>query len=147
MVTTDRVAGGALVLLALVVLVESRKLPLGSLRTPGPAYMPVALALLLLLFALLLIVLGGRASRPVAVGWTEWRHAAAILGACAFGALAFERLGYRLTVSLILGFLFGVVERKNAVLTVVLALALALGSFALFDTFLRVPLPRGPYGL
>ena len=36
MLTTDRVAGGALALIALVVFWESRKLPLGSLRNPGP---------------------------------------------------------------------------------------------------------------
>lgn len=40
MLTTDRVAGSALGLLALFVLWESRKLPRGSLRNPGPAYMP-----------------------------------------------------------------------------------------------------------
>ena len=147
MLTTDRAAGGALALLALVVLFESRTLPLGSLRNPGPAYMPVGLALLLLLLGLCLIVLGGRASTLAAVGWTEWRHAIAILGACAFGALAFERLGYRLTVAIILGFLLGVVERKGIVLTLVFALGLAVGTFLLFDTLLRVPLPRGPFGL
>jgi hypothetical protein len=35
MLTTDRVAGAALVLLSLAVLLESRRLPLGSLRNPG----------------------------------------------------------------------------------------------------------------
>ena len=62
MLTTDRVAGGALVVLALVVFWESRKLPLGSLRNPGPAYMPVLLAAVLLLFGVLLVIVGGRAS-------------------------------------------------------------------------------------
>ncbi len=84
MLTTDRVAGAVLALLALVVVWESRKLPLGSLSNPGPAYMPVVLATLLL--------------------------------AC-------------------------------GVATVLFALALALGSFLLFDTLLRVVLPRGPLGL
>ena len=46
-----------------------------------------------------------------------------------------------------LGFLLGIVERKGIVFTVVFSLALALGTFLLFDTLLRVPLPRGPFGL
>jgi len=59
--TTDRVAGAALVGLALVVFWASRGLPLGSLRNPGPAYLPVALALVLLGFGALLVALGKRA--------------------------------------------------------------------------------------
>src|SRR5216117_202590 len=37
MATIDRVAGGALILVALLTLALSRALPLGTLRTPGPA--------------------------------------------------------------------------------------------------------------
>jgi putative tricarboxylic transport membrane protein len=147
MLTTERVAGGALALLALVVLWESRRLPVGSLRNPGPAFTPILLALLLLLFGLLLAALGGRAGAFAAVGWTEWRHAVAIFAACAFAALALERLGYRATTTLCLAFLLGVVERKGWLFTATFALALALGSFYLFDTLLRVQLPRGPLGL
>ncbi|HEV8641566.1 MAG TPA: tripartite tricarboxylate transporter TctB family protein, partial [Methylomirabilota bacterium] len=147
MLTTDRVAGSALVLFALAVLVESRKLPLGTLRNPGPAYMPVLLALILVSSGICLCVGGGGAARLGAVGWSEWRHAVAILGVCAFAALALERLGYRPTVAVTLAFLVGVVERKGLLLTVVFSLALAAGTFFLFDTLLRVQLPRGPFGL
>lgn len=147
MLTTDRVAGGALILLALFTLWESRRLPLGSLRHPGPAYMPVALAVLLLVLGILVVLADRHAAAVAAVGWTEWRHAVAIFAVCAFAAWALERLGYRLTVAAALAFLVGVVERKGVVFTVVFSLALALGTFLLFDTLLRVPLPRGPFGL
>ena len=147
MLTTDRVAGGALVLLAVFTLWESRLLPLGSLRNPGPAYMPVALAALLLVFGVLLVIVGGKAGKIATVGWSEWRHAVAIFAVCAFAAWALERLGYRATIAVSLGFLLGIVERKGIVFTVVFSLALALGTFLLFDTLLRVPLPRGPFGL
>ena len=147
MLTTDRVAGGPLVLLAVFTLWESRLLPLGSLRNPGPAYMPVALAALLLVFGVLLVIVGGKAGNIATVGWSEWRHAVAIFAVCAFAAWALERLGYRATIAVSLGFLIGIVERKGIVFTVVFSLALALGTFLLFDTLLRVPLPRGPFGL
>lgn len=147
MLTTDRVAGSGLALLALFVLWESRRLPLGTWRTPGPAYMPVLLALLLLVAGCLIAVMGVRAARLAAVGWEEGRHAVVILGAGAFAALALERLGYRATVLIVVGFLVTVVERKGLVLATALALGLAFGSFYLFSTVLRVPLPRGPFGL
>lgn len=146
MFTGDRVAGGILVALALGVLIESRVLPIGSLRNPGPAYMPVVLALLLLGFGILLIARRGSAARAASAGWSDWRHAVAILAACSFAALALERLGYRLTILIVMVFLLAVVERRGVLATSLFAVALAFGSYFLFGTVLRVPLPRGPLG-
>jgi putative tricarboxylic transport membrane protein len=148
MLSVDRVAGAALSLFALVVLWESRRLPLGSLSNPGPAYMPVGLAILLLVGGIAIAALG-RDSAPVAsLGFrAEWRHTVAIFAACAFCALGLERLGYRLTIFIALLFLLFVVERKRLVASVVFAAAFAAGTFLLFDTLLRVPLPHGPLGL
>jgi putative tricarboxylic transport membrane protein len=147
MLTVDRVAGAALAVLGAIVLWQSRALPLGSLATPGPAYMPVALASLLVLGGLAIAVLGGAAPPLSGVEHGEWRHALAILVACAFAALALERLGYRLTIGAVLLFLLAVVERKRAAGALLFAAAFAAGTFILFDTLLRVPLPRGPWGL
>ena len=147
MLSVDRVSGAALALVALFVLWESRTLPLGSLANPGPAYMPVVLALLLLVGGIAIAALGGPTPRFRSLAFPEWRHALAIFLACAFAALALERLGYRLTVLLVLLFLLGVVERKRPVAAIVFAVAFATGTYFLFDTLLRVPLPRGPFGL
>ncbi len=147
MLTTDRVGGSALVLFALGVLWESRKLPLGSLHNPGPAYMPVVLAVALVVFGATLVLRGGDSEPVGTVGWAEWRHAVAILAVCAFAALALDRLGYRITVAVVLAFLLGVVERRRLLFTTVFALGMAFGTFYLFDTLLRTPLPRGPFGL
>ena len=147
MLTTDRVAGGALVLIGLIAVWESRRFPLGSLHRPGPAYMPTLLALLLIVFGIAVALMGARSQRLDAVGWHEWRHAIGIFAACAFAAWGLDRLGYRLTMVAVLAFLMLVLERKGVILTAVLAVAIAGGSFYLFDTLLRVPLPRGPFGL
>jgi hypothetical protein len=147
MLTTDRVAGVALVVVGLYVLWESRVLPLGTLWNPGPAYVPVVLALLVMLLGLLTAGGGAAAPHVARVGWPEWRRAAVIVGVCVFAALALERLGWRVTIALALAFLVGVVERKGVVAALVFALGLALGTHYLFDTVLRVPLPRGFLGL
>jgi hypothetical protein len=47
---------------------------------------------------------------------------------------------------LILGFLFGVVERLKLWQVFVLTIGLSLGSFWVFDSLLRVILPRGGFG-
>jgi hypothetical protein len=146
MLTTDRVSGIALVLFSLLVIWQSRLLPLGTLHQPGPAYIPIFLALLLLIFGVCLAVTARRAPLLSSLSWTEWRHALAILAVCVFAVLGMERLGYRVTILLVLGFLLRIMEKCGWVLTVSFALTLAFGSFFLFHTILRVPLPQGPLG-
>ncbi len=107
---------------------------------------PILLALLLLTFGIFVVITGGRAPLFSSVPWTEWRHAVAILTASVFSVFAIERLGYRLTVLIVLGFLVKVVEKQGWVLSLAFALSLSLGSFFLFYTILRVPLPEGPLG-
>jgi putative tricarboxylic transport membrane protein len=145
--TVDRVAGMALVLIGLVAIWESRAFPLGTLHRPGPAYMPVLLAALLIVFGIAVFAMGRGARSLAAVGWPEWRHAAAIFGTCAFAAWGLERLGYRLTMAVVVGLLLLGLERRSWALGLGLTVAMAWGSFYLFDTLLRVPLPRGPFGL
>jgi hypothetical protein len=101
---------------------------------------------------LLLLILGfslAATSRGTAkwssIEWTEWRHAAAILIGCLVAVVGIERFGYRLTVFLILMFLLKAIEARGWLLSVILSCALAFGSFLLFHTLLRVPLPRGPF--
>lgn len=142
----DRMAGLGLLILAAWVAWETRGLPLGAAHRPGPGYVPLLLAAALAALALALIVRGnGPPLRQVA--WEEAGHAAAILGACLFAAAALERLGYRITMALFLLFLLGAVQRRRILVAAALALGFALASYWLFDSLLRVQLPRGPFGL
>jgi hypothetical protein len=144
--TLDRISGIALLLLAVYVAVETRVLPLGSHSNPGPGYLPLFLASLLAVLAAILIVRGILSPLWKSVKWPEKFHALAIIGCCFFAAFAVEPLGYRLTIILILGFLFGVLERMKVWWALTLAFALSWGSFWVFDHFLKVPLPRGGLG-
>src|SRR5687767_4689685 len=144
--TTDRASAIALIIFALLVIWESRQLPLGTFRQPGPAYIPVLLALLLLICAVFLVLTSSRAPSLSSISWTEWRHALAILAASLFSVFAIERLGYRLTVLLVLGFLVKLLEQRSWIVSLSFAFSLSFGSFFLFYTLLRVPLPQGPFG-
>lgn len=144
--TIDRISGGALVILSLLVIWQSTALPLGTFRQPGPAYIPMLLAFVLFLLGAFVAVTGSRSPSFLSRQWTEWRHAVAILAAGAFAVFAIERLGYRLTLILILLFLLKAIERCGWFLSVTLSLVLASGSFFLFNTLLRVPLPYGLFG-
>jgi putative tricarboxylic transport membrane protein len=143
----DQAAGGAFIVLAGFVIFESRKLPFGSMSDPGPGYWPVVLAVALAAFGLAVILLGTASPRLAASEWSGSRKAIAILGACAFVALALDRLGYRLTMVAVVVFLLGVVERKHPLLVATAAVALSFGTHYLIDHLLNVPLPRGPWEL
>ena len=144
--TINRVSGAFLILLGLLVVWERRVLPLGTAQHPGPGYFPLLLAILLIVFGVVLVIQGkgGLAFRSII--WTEAPHAAAILGCCIFIWIFLERIGYRLTLLAAMGFLFGIMERINLWLALVLTIGCSLGTFWLFDTMLRVPLPRGGWG-
>ncbi|MHB9096517.1 MAG: tripartite tricarboxylate transporter TctB family protein [Syntrophales bacterium] len=144
--TTDRLSGACLVLVGLFVVWERRVLPLGTAHHPGPGYVPLLIALLLILFGTILIFSGKRAPSIRSVSWPEAPHAIAILACCVFTTAMMERIGYRVTMLIALGFLFGVMERIKPWLAATLTAGLALGSFWLFDSLLRVPLPRGVWG-
>ena len=143
--SVDRGAGAVFAAFSLLVLWESRKIPFGTMAEPGPGALPVLLAVTLL--ACSIAVFFGRAGERFAdIRWTEWRHAVAILGTCAFMALALERLGYRLALFVALLALVSVVERKGLIAGSIFAGSFSLGTYFLFNTLLRVPLPKGPFG-
>ena len=145
--TIDQVAGAVFAAFSLLVLWESRKIPFGFLAEPGPGVVQTLLGFILLVCSITVII-GGRSSERVAsVRWTEWRHAVAILGTCAFMALALERLGYRITILIALLVLVSIVERKGWIAGIVFATSFSLGTHYLFNTLLRVTLPQGPFGL
>ena len=144
--TTDRVSGSALVLFAFLIVRESLHLPLGTIRQPGPAFIPILLALLLVLFGIGIVFMGSRAPLLSSLRWEGWRHALAILAASIFAVFALERLGYRLTMLVVLIMLLKLVEQRGWTMSLALAFGLSFGSFFLFYTILRVPLPQGPFG-
>ena len=144
--TTDRISGASLFVLGLFVAWQDRVLPLGSHGRPGPGYFPLLLSVILGILGLLLLLRGSSAPCLRSIRWEESRHAGAILACCLLATFGIERLGYRMTMILVLGFLFGVVERLKLWQVFGLTMGLSLGSFWIFDSFLRVILPRGGFG-
>jgi hypothetical protein len=144
--TIDRISGAFLFFLGLFVAWEDRVLPLGTHGHPGPGYFPLLLSAILGMLGLLLFLRGRSSPSIRSIRWEEAKHALAIL-ACGFLAtFGIERLGYRITMILILGFLFGVMERLKLWQAFALTIGLSFGSFWVFDSLLRVILPRGGFG-
>jgi hypothetical protein len=125
---------------------ESRVYPLGTLDDPGPAFMPILLAVFVGAAGLVIAIAGGKSVPFARIPWPEARRAALILVTCAFATFVLERIGYRLTMIAMLVFFLGVIERKNPVATALVALGFSFASYYLFATLLQVQLPSSPWG-
>jgi hypothetical protein len=145
-IKNDQFSGLMLLALALYVGWENRAYPIGTLQEPGPGYLPLLLVIFLGATGLLVALWGSRSAPLASMKWTEATRAVLILAACAAGAFALERIGYRLTVIALLVFFLGVVERKRPVPVALVALGFSFASFYIVGDLLHVPLPRSPWG-
>lgn len=143
----DQLAGAVLLAIAVLTAWENRIYPLGSLAAPGPGSVPLMLSLLLGAFGLLIALRGGASPLLNSIDWSGSRRGIVLLIVCGAATLALERIGYRLTMIAMLVFILGVIERKRALPTALVALGFAFGSYFLFATLLKVQLPRGPWGI
>jgi len=142
----DQVAGIVLAAAGLATAWESRQYPLGSLAEPGPGYLPFVLALALAAFGALVAFTGRRGRAFALAQFGDAGKTFAILAGLGFAAFALERLGYPLTIIILLVYYLGVVERRHWLPTTVLAVGMAYGSYGLFAKLLKVQLPRGLLG-
>jgi len=150
---------GALALVAVGLLFIWRSLadlPFGTIDNPGPGIAPLALAILLVVFALWSMA-GTSADRAESGDNTDVEedtaeagatsHAVFIILGVLVSAVAFGVIGYRLTVLGLLLFYLAAVERKPIIPTLLVSFGIAFGSHALFVHVLKVSLPSGPGGL
>ena len=143
----------AAVLLALAgyIFVTASTLPFGTIRVPQTAFFPKTLAVLLAIFAVILLaraLAGSEAlSRAERIETEGWIRIGITLAALAGFAFALERLGFLLTTFLLMIILLRAIEAQKWRKVVVVALATALISYAIFYLLLAVPLPAGLLGI
>jgi len=146
----ERAAGLIFFLTGIYGLIFSLKLPLGNWREPGPAMFPLGLSILLCLSGVLWFICGKRKGEAT----IDWGRSVRklvtplkIVGLTVVFILTLDRLGYLVTASLYMFFLFLWVSRYKFMVTVGLALALGVGSWFFFEKVLAVQLPKGLFPL
>ena len=127
---------------------SSTRYSLGSFSDPGPGALPFILGLLFILLALIYagVSLLARAPRDptsfFALG-TGWRKTVWVIVALVVSAMVFESLGFLVTVFLLITISMLLMEPQRWMLAVFMGLAASLGSYVVFDIWLKVQLPRG----
>jgi hypothetical protein len=146
----ERAAGLIFFFTGIYGLIFSLKLPLGYWREPGPAMFPLGLSILLCLSGVLWFIYGKRKGEE-RIDWgglvRKLVTPLKIVGLTAVFILTLDRLGYLITASLYMFFIFLWVSRYKFMITVGLAIALGVGSWFFFEKFLAVQLPKGLFPL
>jgi hypothetical protein len=140
---SDHMAGAALAVFGILVLAVSGDLPVGTLAFPGAGMMPKLCAALLIVFGLIVVV-RGRDSAPLAtLSWQDLPHALRIVAIAAAAILLYERLGFLITMTLLLFALVFGVERRPILRAASFSIGVVALTYALFTMALKTPLEPG----
>jgi len=124
------------------------RLGVGSVTEPGAGFIFFWSGLILVILSLIVLADAIRSSADAVreVGELNWAKIALVLLALLLYAFFLERLGFVLTTFVLMSFLLGCIEGTNWVRSVGVAGAAALASYAIFELWLKIRLPKGILG-
>jgi len=141
----DHVAGGAFVVAAAFLFASSSDLPFGTLASPGAGMMPKLVLVLLMAFGTLLALRAGESPPLAEIAWGDFRHAATVMAVAAVATGLYTVIGFVLSVSVLLFTLLCLVERRPFWRALIVSIGVTVGSYLLFNTLLKSPLPPMPF--
>jgi putative tricarboxylic transport membrane protein len=142
----DRVSGLFWLAVALFAAMQGLSLGLGGLHRPGPGFFPFWGGVLLGLLSILLVVRSPARDAPGAARLRPDTVKPVVAAGAILGyLLLLEALGFVPVTFLFLLLLFRL-ERRSWAFSAASAVAGALGSYALFQLWLKTQLPTGPLG-
>ena len=142
----DHLAGGAFVVVGLLVFAVSGDLPVGSMAMPGAGMMPKLVTSLMLVFGGIVLLRAGESPPLAEVSWADVPHAVRLIAVTAIGVALYEPLGFLATMSLLLFSLIFIVERKPLLPAAAFSIGVTVFAYVLFGTLLKSPLPHGLLG-
>jgi putative tricarboxylic transport membrane protein len=146
----DQISSLVWILLAVYIVVESLRLPLGSWRDPGPGFLPLGSGLGLGILGLV-AYLQAR-SRKKDEGQKSWyseekqKSLILILAVLLGYAFALDWLGFLLATFLLLVMLFRFVEPQRWIVAIGGSALASIASYVIFELWLKTQLPRGILG-
>ncbi|MEK7230768.1 MAG: tripartite tricarboxylate transporter TctB family protein [Pseudomonadota bacterium] len=143
----DLVIAVLLLALAAFFLWGAWRMPAGTFAVPGPGVVPMILGALLAATALVLFIkalIGDRSEAGVSVAFGV-APIAIVFAALTAVALAFERAGFLVTLSVFMFVMLRAVSRLGTLRSVLVAVGIVLAAGWFFDSVLGVNLPRVPW--
>ncbi len=141
----DHIAGGGFIAAGALVFALSGDLPFGTLASPGAGMMPKLVLGLLMAFGAILVLRAAESPPLAAIEWNDFRHAATVVGVAAVATALYTAIGFVLSISLLMVVLLYFVERRNLWVALAVTAGVTMGSYYLFNTLLKSPLPPMPF--
>jgi hypothetical protein len=123
-------------------------LGLGSVTEPESGFIFFWSGLILVILSLVALAesVHGSAEGIPEIGEMNWAKITLVLFSLLLYAFFLVRLGFVVTTFVLLSFLLGLIEGKNWIRAFGVASAAVLGSFAIFELWLKIRLPKGIFG-
>jgi hypothetical protein len=134
------------------VVIQSVKSDLGSLRSPGPGFLPFLSAVILGTLSIILMVTNSLKKKwegKLLDLWRglDWNRVIFVLLALFLYPILLPIAGYLITTFMLIAFLLCIGERSKLWIDVASALAITVISYVIFYTLLDVKFPKGIFGL
>jgi putative tricarboxylic transport membrane protein len=147
--TAQRIALGCWAAIALAIAAGAIRLGTGDFAAPGPGFMPLLAAVLILASVAAGAALGVRGVVDDVVpsrDFAYWRRPVLGMAALLAWALLVTRMGFVPSTFLLMVFLFRVAGIERWPVAVILGAGAAAGAWLLFAVALAAQLPKGPLG-
>jgi hypothetical protein len=145
MLRRDHVAGGIFVAAGAIIFAMSGDLPFGTMSSPGAGMMPKLVLILLMTFGVLLFLRANESPPLASIAWGDLVHATTIVAAASIAIGFYTAIGFVPSMALLLFALIFIVERKNIWAALAVSIGVTVGSYFVFNTLLKSPLPAMPF--
>lgn len=142
----DHIAGAFFVAAGLAVIALSGDLPMGQLSMPGAGFLPEIVAVLIIVLGASLFLRAHESPAFASIAWDDGAHAAKVILITAAAIALYVKLGFIVTMVLMMAGLMIAIERKNMPRALLYSVAIAGGTYIVFVYLLRSPLPAGILG-
>ena len=134
-----------------IIAISSVRYDLGTLDSPGTGFLPFLAGLAISFFSIIGLVHGtlkqrsGIVWKPMMRGLI-WKKSLIVLLALLAYALLLKPLGFLLCTALFVGFLLVAVQPQRWYVVISGAIGTAIGTYGIFEVWLKAQLPKGPLG-
>jgi hypothetical protein len=141
----DHIAGGVFIASGALVYALSGDLPFGTLASPGAGMLPKLVLGLMMAFGAIIVARAGESPPLAEIEWSDFRHAATVVAVSAIAIAHYTKIGFVLSVTLLLFVLLFFIERRSLWRAFAVSIGVTVGSYLLFGTLLKSPLPPMPF--
>ncbi len=151
MIRADRISGIFWLCFAVLAIIESYRLGLGTLHKPGPGFLFLWVNIVLGIISLVVLIRAWTSQKekgpePAIFGTQNVLKIILVLASLFAYVLLMESVGFIPVTLMLFIFLLGVIEKKKWYYTAFVSILVTVISYLIFETWLQSQLPKGWLG-